>query len=140
MKRIHVNLSVRDLNRSVAFYKNLFGTEPTRLEDDYAKWLLDEPAINLSLVARGAAPGIDHLGIMSDDEEEVALLHDRVAPAIPAPEATTCCYSESTKSWLVDPDGVRWENFVTHAATEGFFGEREAPAATNCCGPDAACC
>ena len=48
MKRFHVNLSVADLHKSVEFYETLFATKPTTLEEDYAKWMLDDPRINFS--------------------------------------------------------------------------------------------
>jgi len=28
-------------------------------------------------------------------------------------EAVSCCYAESEKSWLADPQGVLWEIFLT---------------------------
>ncbi len=136
MKRLHVSLRVADLDASVAFYNTLFGMEPTRLESDYAKWMPNDPPVNLSVVARGA-PGFDHLGIQADEEDDVHALHDRVAPSQAPPEMAACCYAESTKSWLRDPDGVPWENFTTHGPTEGFYGAPAAPAATSCCAPSA---
>ena len=54
MKRFHVHLHVDDLTQSVGFYSKLFAAEPTRLEGDYAKWMLDDPYINFALSARGA--------------------------------------------------------------------------------------
>ncbi len=134
MRRLHVSLRVADLDRSVAFYNTLFGMEPTLVKQDYAKWESSDPPVLLSVVSRGA-PGFDHLGIQSDDVADVEALHARVSPATEGPELAGCCYAESTKSWLRDPDGVAWENFTTHGQTEGFYGEPEAVAATACCAP-----
>ena len=36
MKRFHVHVAVDDLDKSVHFYKALFGVEPTVSKDDYA--------------------------------------------------------------------------------------------------------
>ncbi len=134
MKRVHVSLRVADLDRSVAFYNQLFGMEPTLLKSDYAKWMPADPPILLSIVT-GGAPGLDHLGIQSEDEADVNALHERVAPTQAAPAETGCCYAESTKSWLHDPDGTAWENFTTHRQTEDFSGGPEAESTSNCCVP-----
>ena len=45
MKRFHVHAHVEDLKASVAFYSKLFAAEPTRLESDYAKWMIEDPRI-----------------------------------------------------------------------------------------------
>lgn len=48
--------------------------------------------------------------------------------------ATTCCYANSDKQWIADPQGVAWETFLTHgeATVYGNSGatERLAQAAT----------
>ena len=41
MKRMHVNLSVTDLDASIAFYNALFACEPSVVKHDYAKWMLE---------------------------------------------------------------------------------------------------
>ena len=41
--RFHLSVNVSDLARSVAFYRTLFGAEPAKLRDDYAKFELDDP-------------------------------------------------------------------------------------------------
>ena len=43
MKRMHLHISVDDLEKSVAFYSTLFGSTPTVIKSDYAKWMLDDP-------------------------------------------------------------------------------------------------
>jgi predicted enzyme related to lactoylglutathione lyase len=68
MKRFHVHTHVQDLARSIAFYSRMFGAEPTRVESDYAKWMLDDPRINFAISSRGGQPGVDHLGIQTDTE------------------------------------------------------------------------
>lgn len=44
MKRCCAQLRLDDLNRSIGCYAQLFAAQPTRVEDDYAKWLLESPA------------------------------------------------------------------------------------------------
>lgn len=116
MKRFHIHTHVTDLQASIAFYSKLFAAEPTRLESDYAKWMLEDPRINFAISTRGGKPGVDHLGFQTDTEEELAELRTRARDAdltlLDAGE-TTCCYARSDKYWLLDPQGVAWEQFHT---------------------------
>ena len=57
-----------------AFYSRMFGAEPTRVESDYAKWMLEDPRINFAISTRGSKTGVDHLGIQTDSEAELAQL------------------------------------------------------------------
>jgi hypothetical protein len=128
MKRFHVNVTVDDLAQSVRFYSTLFAAEPTVLKPDYAKWMLDDPRVNFSLSAgSGNAPGISHLGIQAEDEGELAEVFDRLAQAerpILEEKGTTCCYAQSDKQWVTDPQGVVWETFYTYgeATVYGIHG------------------
>ena len=63
MKRMHVHVSVENIEKSVSFYSALFATKPTVVKDDYAKWMLDDPRVNFAISTRGRQPGLDHLGI-----------------------------------------------------------------------------
>jgi catechol 2,3-dioxygenase-like lactoylglutathione lyase family enzyme len=55
MKRFHVHMSVNNLSQSIRFYSTLFGAEPSRVEADYAKWMLEDPRMNK--VEAGAQTG-----------------------------------------------------------------------------------
>ncbi|CAH0447439.1 hypothetical protein LMG10661_03505 [Ralstonia syzygii subsp. syzygii] len=57
MKRFHVHVHVDDLGKSVTFYSKLFAAEPTRVESDYAKWMLEDPRINFAISTRGSQAG-----------------------------------------------------------------------------------
>lgn len=139
MKRFHVHAHVDDLAASVAFYSKLFGAEPTRREGDYAKWMLDDPRINFAISSRGGKPGVDHLGIQTDSEEELAALKasaEAAELALHDTGETSCCYARSDKHWIVDPQGIPWEHFHTLADIPTFGGQ-PAPAASACCPGDA---
>ena len=71
MKRLHVHVAVTDLDRSTAFYSTLFDVQPTVVKDDYAKWLLDDPAVNFAISTRAGRDGLDHLGLQVDTDAEV---------------------------------------------------------------------
>src|SRR5688572_24399794 len=103
MKRFHVHTHVTDLQANISFYSKLFGAAPTRVEGDYAKWMLEDPCINFAISTRGDKPGVDHLGIQADTEEELAELKARAQAADMAlldEGETTCCYARSDKYWL----------------------------------------
>ncbi|HLY05052.1 MAG TPA: ArsI/CadI family heavy metal resistance metalloenzyme [Rhizomicrobium sp.] len=137
MKRLHVHIAVDDLAKSVGFYSTLFGARPTVLKTDYAKWMLEDPRVNLAISRRERAAGIDHLGIQVESDGELRDLAARLRSAgeeTRDQEATTCCYAQSNKAWVNDPSGVRWETFFTFGAAT-VYGEDEASAR-----PQSACC
>ncbi|WP_430423149.1 ArsI/CadI family heavy metal resistance metalloenzyme [Methylibium petroleiphilum] len=141
MKRFHVHTHVEDLTASIAFYSKLFAAEPTRVETDYAKWMLDDPRINFAISTRGSKPGIDHMGIQTDTEEELSEMKARAEAAdmtlLDAGE-TTCCYARSDKYWLTDPQGLAWEQFRSLNDIPVFSEQSPAkPEATACCAPTA---
>lgn len=116
MKRFHVHVHVDDLNQSVAFYSKLFASEPTRVEVDYAKWMLEDPRVNFAISTRGEGHGVDHLGIQAEDEVELAELKARALLAdrrLLDEGETVCCYAKSEKHWVTDPQGIAWEQFRT---------------------------
>jgi catechol 2,3-dioxygenase-like lactoylglutathione lyase family enzyme len=138
MKRFHVHLHVDELARNVGFYSKLFGAEPTRLEGDYAKWMLEDPPVNFAISTRGTQPGIDHLGFQTDDPGELAAMKARAEAADMAlldEGETTCCYARSEKHWVTDPQGVAWEHFHTLGSI-AVFRETAPGAGAACCGAE----
>jgi catechol 2,3-dioxygenase-like lactoylglutathione lyase family enzyme len=150
MKRFHVHVSVKSLERSIGFYSSLFGVAPTVVKPDYAKWMLEDPRVNFAISQRGrATTGIDHLGIQVEDDAELQEVYARLKTAegpVVEQGKTACCYAESEKSWILDPEGVSWETFLTtgeHTVYGDSFSRadleaacRDAPAAA----PTSACC
>lgn len=146
MKRLHVHVAVEDLGQSIQFYSTLFAAEPSVLKGDYAKWMLDDPRVNFAISPRTAATGIDHLGIQVETPEELREVYSRLRQAgRPALEegATVCCYHQSEKSWISDPQGVAWETFLSHGEST-VYGDNPAlgsiSAGACCAPPQGACC
>ena len=157
MKRLHIHVSVEDLEKSVGFYSALFGTKPTKQKADYAKWMLEDPLVNFAISARGAKPGLDHLGIQVDGPNELAGLRQQLQQAnmeVLSEGESTCCYAESDKTWVQDPSGIAWEAYHTMADAELFNKPKAAeakiggsctpkmepkPAVTSCT-PKSGCC
>jgi catechol 2,3-dioxygenase-like lactoylglutathione lyase family enzyme len=141
MKRLHVHVSVNDLNESVRFYQELFATEPVVLKSDYAKWMLEDPRVNFAISQRGGASGIRHLGLQVEDRSELAEVYGRLKRAegpVLEEGATTCCYAKSEKSWIADPQGVQWETFLTTGEATVYGSDpivEKAAAASPCCIP-----
>lgn len=144
MKRFHCHVCVEDLRASVDFYSTLFDAEPIVLKRDYAKWVLDDPAVNFAISARGVRPGVDHLGIQTESDEARGRIEDRLqAVHVPGtPEtATTCCYAVSDKYWITDPQGVPWEVFHTLSEAPTFSAPEEgASCRVDAAGAGGPCC
>ena len=138
MKRFHVHVAVEDLAASIRFYSTLFGAEPAVVKDDYAKWMLDDPRVNFAISHRGGRrPGVNHLGLQTDSDEELEHFNARLQQADLATQAESevaCCYARSNKYWVTDPTGIAWETFHTLGSVPTFNDE---PAASGeaCCAP-----
>ena len=144
MKRFHIHVAVADLASSIRFYSALFAAEPTVVKSDYAKWMLEDPRVNFAISHRGAAPGLDHLGVQVENEAELAEMHARLeSAALPVDTQmdTACCYAKSNKYWSVDPQGIAWESYHTLKEIPVFGESRNtqsnAPASevAPCCAP-----
>lgn len=140
MKRFHVNVAVADLPKSIEFYNTLFGQEPNVHKDDYAKWMLDDPRVNFAISESCSGSGINHVGLQTDTMQELGEIQQRLKAAgqqtLDQPEAE-CCYASSSKTWVQDPDAVKWETFVTHGQIT-HYGNDDAPTAardapSRCC-------
>ena len=127
ISRLHLGLRVADLERSVAFYRTLFGTEPELVRSDYAKFEVADPPLQLALFPGSApAPGgsLHHAGIRVEEHGAFLATRDRLVTSglADGPSAEVdCCYSRQEKLWVTDPDGNAWELYrlVESAAPEG---------------------
>jgi hypothetical protein len=140
MKRLHVHVSVENLDHSIRFYSTLFAAEPTVTKPDYAKWLLEDPRVNFAISQRGAATGIRHLGIQVENGAELADVYSRLTraegAAVLEEGATTCCYAKSEKTWIQDPQGVQWETFLTTGESTTYGADPVRPSSSPpCCAP-----
>ena len=136
MKRFHVNLSVENLAESLRFYTALFGMEPTVRKDDYAKWMLDDPRVNFAIAQRGQVPGVNHLGFQVDSAEELTAMRAQLTRAdheLVEQTGASCCYANSDKYWITDPEGIAWETFHTLDAIPIYGDDTEIK--PTCCVP-----
>ncbi|PYQ48191.1 MAG: glyoxalase/bleomycin resistance/dioxygenase family protein [Acidobacteria bacterium] len=126
----HISINVRNIDRSIAFYRRLFGVEPSKIRQGYAKFDLE----NLNFALNEAPGALSHLGFQVSSTDDVLEFRKRWADAglITRDEMdTNCCYANQNKTWVADPDGNEWEAFVV---LQDNLPEQEACAAT-CCAP-----
>jgi predicted enzyme related to lactoylglutathione lyase len=140
--RPHLALTVSDVERSIPFYEALFGTAPEKVKPGYAKFSVDEPALNFTLNQgeRDSLGAFNHAGVQVASTDDVLAARERlVAAGLAAFDEmdTTCCYARQDKIWVHDPDGTPWEVFATHEDAEeaGESRRAEAEGASDCgCG------
>ena len=114
----HVSINVRNVERSIDFYRKMLGIEPSKVRAGYAKFDLQNPPLNLALNEvphLSGAGALSHLGIQVSSTADVLAVRERwhEAGLITRDEMETeCCYARQDKSWVHDPDGNEWEVFV----------------------------
>lgn len=142
MKRFHIHVGVKNLEKSVQFYSTLFAQKPAKLKEDYAKWMLEDPRVNFAISTRAGEMGVDHLGIQVDEDAELTEITERLKNAdlgVYDEGESTCCYAESKKAWVQDPAGIAWETYRTMGDAEVF--SEKAPNKSACCAPgESSCC
>jgi catechol 2,3-dioxygenase-like lactoylglutathione lyase family enzyme len=118
--KAHLALNVVNVERSIQFYRKMFGIEPSKVRRGYAKFDVQNPPLNFTLnegvvKERGA---LSRLGIQVAATGDVLATRERWAEAglITRDEMqTNCCYATQDKTWVRDPDGNEWEVFVVLA-------------------------
>ena len=114
----HVSINVRNVEKSIEFYRQMLGIEPSKVRTGYAKFDVQNPPLNLALNEvpdlRGAG-ALSHLGFQVASTNDVLEFRKRWSEAglITRDEMdTNCCYANQNKTWVKDPDGNEWEAFV----------------------------
>jgi len=122
--RPHLALTVSDVDRSIEFYRALFGIEPSKVRPGYAKFEVREPGLNFTLNEGdrdGELGAFNHAGIQVASTDDVLRARARLVEAGLATfdeMDTTCCYAKQDKIWVTAPDGESWEVFVSHAESD----------------------
>lgn len=116
--KAHVSINVRNVERSIDFYRRMLGIEPSKVRTGYAKFDVQNPPLNLALnevPALANVGALSHLGLQVGSTEDVLAIRTRWAEAglVTRDEMKTdCCYATQDKTWVNDPDGNEWEAFV----------------------------
>jgi catechol 2,3-dioxygenase-like lactoylglutathione lyase family enzyme len=152
--KLHISLDVDNVEESVKFYSVFFGTQPTKVKPAYAKFDLENPAVNFTMqkASHCCLQGLSHMGLRVDSTEQVAAFKDRLNAAGLKTEDemnTTCCYAVQDKIWVTDPTGYRWEVYVFKGDSEneqsqkitcaqcGHEEQSQAAGYSACCVPQA---
>jgi catechol 2,3-dioxygenase-like lactoylglutathione lyase family enzyme len=136
--KAHLAINVKDVERSIDFYRRMFGIEPSKVRTGYAKFDVAQPPLNFTLneVEFSGRGALSHLGIQVATTEDVLAMRNRWAEAgLAAREEmqTDCCYAVQDKAWVKDPDGNEWEVFVVLKDNLPEKAETQA----SCCAPKA---
>lgn len=115
--KAHLAVNVRDVERSIEFYRKLFGIEPSKVRKGYAKFDVENPPLNFTLNEHkfGERGALSHLGIQVASTADVLRVRERwmAEDLITRDEmGVDCCYATQDKTWTRDPDGNEWEVFV----------------------------
>ena|ERR1700712_1181661 len=113
-RRIHIAINVTDLPKSVAFYRAFLGAEPVRDLPEFAKFVLDEPNLNLALSLGDPAVQpevLSHLGFQVESTDEVRAYAQRWREAGIRVTEGESVVAHDYKIWAYDPDGNEWEVF-----------------------------
>ena len=104
MSRVQLALNVADLGASIAFYTNLFQTEPAKIRDGYANFSIADPPLKLVLFTGRGAPGsLNHVGVEVESTDEVAAVIARTAELEMEQEIqenVSCCFAVQDKTWV----------------------------------------
>lgn len=123
MNRLHVSVTVPDIEEAKTFYAAMFGADPSVVRPGYAKWMLDDPRVNFVANEGSGANGVNHLGIQTEDEAGLRELYGRFDAAsddVYEEGKTECCFAKSEKNWVTDPSGMAWEAFLTSEVIDRF--------------------
>jgi len=134
--KAHLSINVRDVEKSIDFYKKMFGIEPSKVRTGYAKFDVSNPPLNFTLnqVAFTDGGALSHLGIQVAGTADVVAIRTTWEEKGLSPREemqTTCCYALQDKAWVNDPDGNEWEVF---AVLEDNLSEAKSNDAS-CCVP-----
>src|SRR5437764_3052415 len=115
--KAHLALNVKNVERSLEFYRKMLGIEPSKVRNGYVKFNVENPPLNLTLneVHFNERGALSHLGIQVASTEDVLAMREKWIEAglLTKDEMQTdCCYATQDKTWVQDPDGNEWEAFV----------------------------
>lgn len=130
--RAGIRLEVGSLAETIPFYRHFLDTEPAYQDAEQACFEADDPVLLVTLVkASDPVPAKGHFGLQMKNTRFVEEASERLQThgfKLINEDDVACCYAVQSKVWAADPEGNRWELFVT---TESDADEG--------CGPDCIC-
>ena len=121
MSRLQLAINVTDIAKAIEFYSRLFDTAPAKVKPGYANFAVADPPLKLVLFEGSEGATINHLGVEVESADEVVSAERRLSAAgleTTGVDETLCCFAEKAETWVVDPDGARWEWYVKSGDSE----------------------
>ncbi|MFK7900880.1 MAG: ArsI/CadI family heavy metal resistance metalloenzyme [Cyclobacteriaceae bacterium] len=117
--KMHVSLYVHNIAETVNFYTSFFSVPAEKVKADYAKYILDKPALIISFVQNSdrVNTNFGHLGFQVETKEQLEVMLRKAKEnkfEILEETETNCCYALQDKFWVKDPNGVQWEVYYFH--------------------------
>ena len=145
MSRLQLAINVTDLGKAVEFYTRLFDTEPAKVKPGYANFAIADPPLKLVLFEGPEGATLNHLGVEVETAEEVMSAERRLSETgveTTGVDETICCFAEKSETWVIDPDGARWEWYVKSGDAEQIHNTivRSLPLGTDAESASRSCC
>lgn len=150
--RLQLALNVKNLDRAIAFYSNMFATPVHKQRPGYANFEIAQPPLKLVLFEHpGAEEQLNHIGVECTDGSEFDQASERLTQSdltVGDVSETGCCHARQSKLLVTEQDGLAWEWYhilddapteetgTTHPAQSGCCGQPPQSAS----GPDQVCC
>lgn len=139
MSRLQLALNVNNLESAMTFYSKLFGTEPAKVRNGYANFVVAEPPLKLVLIENPGHGGtLNHLGVEVENSHLVDAASERLRREgllTEVEENTACCFALQDKVWVHGPDAEPWEIYTVLADSPVMHEVPAAPTdASGCCG------
>lgn len=140
MARVQLALNVTDIDAAVEFYSKLFAAEPAKRKPGYANFAIADPPLKLVLFEAAEGGTLNHLGVETETAAEVEAAEARLSATgldTTGVDDTVCCYASKVETWVMDPDGARWEWYVKTGDAEQLANQplASSEAAAACCAP-----
>eukprot|EP01111_Echinosteliopsis_oligospora_P010189 TRINITY_DN311_c0_g1_i1.p1 TRINITY_DN311_c0_g1~~TRINITY_DN311_c0_g1_i1.p1 ORF type:complete len:185 (-),score=38.04 TRINITY_DN311_c0_g1_i1:168-722(-) len=116
--RVHISITVSNIEASIKFYKTLFGKDPIIDKWDYASFAVDRPPAIFTLHKGMPGKGDkqpSNFSIQLKDTMQVTMAKQRLILAgISASEESgvSCDYVVQDRVIIIDPDNNRWVIFA----------------------------
>lgn len=141
MSRVQLALNVTDIDQAVEFYSKLFATEPAKRKPGYANFAIADPPLKLVLFEGVEGGTLNHLGVETETAGEVEAAEARLSDTgleTSGIDDTICCYATKVETWVVDPDGAKWEYYVKTGDSDQLVNQViGSEDTTTCCAPAA---
>jgi predicted enzyme related to lactoylglutathione lyase len=107
--KAHLAIHVRDIEQSIAFYRKMFGLEPSKVRKGYAKFDVQNPPLNFTLneATFAGAGALSHMGIQLSTTSDVLAMREKWAGTKCKPTVAMPCRTKPGCATLMGTNGRR---------------------------------